>query len=698
MPPANRSKKRRRSSPRDEGFSLRGIETLFSKQLLRVIGILFLGASLWFAANSTDTIFKIARNLVSPKELITKQSPGLQPVAEQVTPTLQAPSNPITLPMVLILFAMLAGWLGLQLLARWRKRAEFQIISVFLIFISLLAVIRSFGWHVELNFSLLVLISAGLYFFGRHLSHTGTRINFLFTWGLFTLWWLLKILINGQKDQLTSFFVLAFLIFLSFHLILLFKGFAGRRVVSNYMEVIAIGINVGLYFVLISITILKFYGRMPLFFFTLSLSGIYVLSLLVMEFYRKPFRKAPFLIPALVLLSFLLPLLFWKNQVILLAGSLSLLLLFYSGQTKDQPSIIVSLGLVALMVLIFAKDLVFAYVPAAFMGGLAGNTTLFYKGLIPSLCISLVAFVDRRQLKHLDIRYSRKWFSRRRYRMLLKGVFLTGLYFGLFWLWQYSCFAICGFEEAGLISWFSFHCLFFIVAIPWLAARRSTFLPIAILVSVILTLVYPSLLSLQNVKLLDLYIRGVQSGLTVFPMHYVPSLLFLLFIAIVLQFATKAFKGSTIAKRIFLIYAVVMVLYLLISEMVLTGIFMQAESPLEISEIRSQLLGLPATLILFAGGLLLLTWGFIRQKQFGRALAMILLFLAAFKMIYLDLKSISLFTRVILLFATGSVFIALSIGYTRVRRAFRKKRKSVSRSRKPRFPQQEHPQSQNPES
>ncbi|NQV03188.1 MAG: hypothetical protein HQ542_11115 [Bacteroidia bacterium] len=689
MPSTSRSKKRRRSSSKDKGFSLRSVETLFSKQLMRVIGILFLGASLWFAANSTDTIFKIAKNLVSPNELITKQSPVSPSVTEQIIPPVQAPSSPITFPMVLILFAMLTGWLGLQLLTRWRKRAEFQIISVFLVFIALLAMIRSYGWQVELFFPLLIFIAVGLSFFGQHLSHTGTRINFLFTWGLFSLWWLLKIMINGQTDQLLSFFILASLIFLTFHLILLFKGFAGHRLLSNYMEVIAIGLNLGLYFALVSLTILKFYDKFPLFFFTFSLSVVYILSLLGMELSRKPFRKIPFLISALALLSLLLPLLFYENQVILLAGSLSVLLLFYSRQTKDQPSIIISLGLVALMILVFLKDIVFAYAPAAFMGGMTGNTSLLYKGLIAGFFISLVAFVDRRQLKDLTISYSRKWFSRRRYRMLLKIVFLVGLYSGLFWFWHYSWIAINGYEEVGLISWFSFLCLFFIVAIPWLSAQRSSILSLAILGSVIMTLVYPSLLSLQNVKLLDLYVRGVQSGLTLFPLHYVPAALFLIFIAIVLQYVGRAFKENTIAKRIFLIYAVVMILYIFISEMVLTGLFMNAESQLEVSEIRSQLLGLPTTMILFAGGLLLLIWGFFRQKRFGRTLAMILLFMAAFKLIYLDLKTISLFTRVILLFATGSVFIGLSLGYTRTRRAFRKKRASESRSRKPRFPQQE---------
>ncbi len=686
MTPAKQSKKRRHSSSHEDRFSLKSVETLFSKQLMRVIGILFLGASLWFAANSTDTIFKIAKNLISPKELIVKQGPASGLAMDQAVTVVPLPVAPITFPMVLITFAMMAGWLVLQLLARWKRRAEFQIISVFLVFIAILAMIHTYGWQVELIFSLLIVISSGLYFFGHHLSHNAIRIHFLFTWGLFALWWLLKIMINGQRDQLTSFFILASLIFLIFHLILLFRGFAGHKVMSHYFEVFTIISNLGFYFILITATILKVYGKQPVFSFALALSLLYILSILAMEYWGKSFRKLPFLMSALVLVSLLLPLLFWKSQVILLSGSLSMLLLFYSKQTKDQPTIIIALGLVVFMALVFTKELVFSYVPAAFTGGLVGNISLFYKGLIAGLFIALVAFVDRIQMKNLEIKFSRKWFSRRRYRMLLKGVFLAGLYFGLFFLWQYICISICGFEEVTLISWFAFHCLYCIISIPWLAGQKSSFLPVAILVSAILTIVYPSLLSLQNVKLLGLYVRGIPAGLSVFPLHYIPSGLFLIYIAIVLQNVGKAFKGSTMAKRIFLIYAIVMVLDVVISEMVLTGVAIRATSQLEANEIRNQLLHLPSTLILFGGGVITLTWGFVRQKRFGRTLAMILLFLAAFKLIYFDLRSISLFTRVILLFVAGSVFIGLSLGYTRARKAFRKKQKHLSRSITPRFP------------
>jgi len=678
-------KKRKRSSKQD-GFTLRSIESLFSRQLLKIIGVLFLGASLWFAASSSDTLYKIAKNLLSPTEMISGQgsppTPTDQQSQVQITPK---PASTISVLMILWLVLTLIGWLGLQWLTRWRKRAEFQIISVFLVFLVILVLIRSYGWHVELYFSLLILISAGLYYFGRHLSHNGTRINFIFTWGLFALWWLLKTMINSEREQLVPFFLFASLLFLTFHFILLFRGFVGHRVTSRYFEVGAIILNLFIYFAMIAVTLLKFYSSIPLFFFALGLSVVYLASLFLMAQLDRPFRNVPFLICTLILLSLLLPLLFRNNQIILLTGSLSILLMIYSKQTKDQPSIIIALGLVAVMLLVFSKDLLFRYLPAAFLGGLMDNSPLFYKGLVASLFIALVAYTDRRMLKKLDIKYSRKWFSRRRYMKLLKAVFLAALYAGLFWIWQYFWYARIHEEGIQFLSWFTFHCIFFIIAIPWLASLRSSFLSVAILFSTILTLIYPTLLSLQNITLLDHYIRDIPSALLTFTAHYVPAGFFLIFLAVVLQYAGKAFKENTLAKRIFLIYAVLMLLFVLISEMILFGVSIAAERPHDAIEIQKQLVGFPATLIMAAVGWILLTWGFITRKRFIRTLALILLVIAAFKLIYFDLKRIDLLTRVILLFVTGAVFMTASLVYNRVQRSFKKKRSHKSPSRKPKF-------------
>ena len=684
---AHRKRRQKKTSSR-EGISLRSLETLFSRHFLKLIGILFLGASLWFAASSADTLIRVAKTLVSPGDLISAPAGtgGLTAPVPAGAPSLQPAGSGI--PRVLLfLAAAFAGWLILQLLGRWRKRAEYQIISVFLVFVAVLAIVRTCGWKPELVFSFLLLITGGLWYFGRDLSHTGTRINFLFAWGFFALWWLVKILINLNTGLLPVFYLFASLFFMLFHAILLSGGFRGRKQLSGYFEIGAIVANLIFHVVLMSVTILKFHGPGPVFLFVLSLSVVYTVTLLGMVWAGKPFRKTPFLISAGVLLCCLLPLLFGRNQIILFSGSLALFLLFYSRQTKDQQAILASLALVAIMLLVFTKDILLTYVRYAFIGGLLGNTSLFCKGLIAGLFVPAVVYGVREFLKDLEIRFSRKWFVRKRYLKLLKGSFLACIYFLFFWVAQYLAYVLVRSEEIRYLSWFSFHCLWFLIAIPWLAHQKSSLLQTVFLTGLILTPVYPTLLTLGNIDLLNLYVQKAPVGLTIFPLHYITAILFLAFISMILRFGGRTFRGSPVAGRIYLVYAVVMILFVAITEMIYSGILLTARSQTEADELRQMLQRIPATLILFVSGGILLLWGFLRQKRFGRTLAMILLFLAAFKLIYYDLPALNLAARVVLLFLTGSLFIGLSLGYGTARKIFRKKtpqsRQHGSRSNSP---------------
>jgi len=647
------------------------MESIFSRHLLKVIGILFLGASLWFAANSADSLFRIYESLRSPSGIISPLDGPSRTLSQDPEDSFM---KEITFREMLWLIAAFAGWLGLQLLTRWRKRIEFQVISVFLVFLTLLVLIREFGWHENFVFPFLILVAAGIWFFGRHMSHIGTRINFFFTWGLFLFWWLLKIMINGDTSFLPGFFIFASLFFLSFHTILLLNGFKGRRALNNFIELVAIGLNVLFFYVSVALTILKFYGNIQLFLFTLTLSILYAGSLLLMEFLNRPFRKAPFLVAGMILLSLLLPLLFRQNQFILMTGSLALLLMFYSKQTKDQPSIIISLVLFTLMVLAYSKDQLFDYIPFLFLDGSPDETSMFLKGLISGIFVSLAAYTERKLLKGLEVQYSRKWFSRKRYLKLLKGIFLGGLYLVLLWIWQYLWLTVFRQGDLLYLSWFAYHCLFFAIAIPWLAYQRSSYLRGALLFSAMLTLLYPTLISIQNLRLLDQHLLGMGQGINFFPVHFIPAILFLCLLAILYRYAIRSYRKSIPGKRIVLVYIIIMVIFVSVSEMILIIVSSAADTSAHASMIMANLFRLPASMIVAAIGLILLIWGFVKQRIFSRTLALLLLFLVALKMALYDFENINLLTRVLLLFITGSVFIGLSLVYKRIQRTVRKDR------------------------
>jgi hypothetical protein len=678
MASGKKSKHRKSSSKREE-FSLRDVESLFSKHLLRIVGIVFLGASVWFAANTAGSLFRIMEELRDPAAIMVSPDAGSDALSTQ-EPTLQdlqqtqpTSPKPRVSSMLLLFFGLtFIGFIGLQLLMRWRKKSEYQIISVFLVFMALLLLIRRYSWNIELVFSLLILMAVGLFLFGRHLNHTGTRLNFAFTWVLLIFWWGIRVMIKADPDAIRMFFIFATLFFLVFHTIQILHGFAGRKKLSRYYELATIALNFLVYYAMMALTLLKLDAQLAIFFITLGMAAVYFITLVILEQMKHPIIRQPFIYIFILLCSLLFPLLFRSNQFILFTGSLSVLLMFYSRQTKNQPSIMVSLILAALMSLWYLKGLVLTYLPAALFGSLAGNTHLFWHGLIAGILVTAVIWTNRWLMKSMKITLSRKWFSRKRYRRALKILFLVSLYVVCFWIWQMLFFCCQPFDKGAFLSWFTYNMLFFIVAIPWLAKQKSSLRTGAIIIGIFSTLAYPTIVDYEIMQLLDKWTHGDRAG-QLFPFHYLASILFLFFLPIVLRYGQRSFKGNTLAKRIFLVYTVVMFLIIISSEMIFTMMAFKGLTSSDINEVRDQLLRLPESMVIAGVGLILLTWGFIRGKRFARTLAMILLLVAAGKVIYYDLPQIGLINRVLLLFAFGTILITISVMYNRMRSAARKK-------------------------
>ena len=358
----------------------------------------------------------------------------------------------------------------------------------------------------------------------------------------------------------------------------------------------------------------------------------------------------------------------------------------YARQTTNQPSIMASLVLTALMALWYLKALLLNYLPAAFFGSLAANGPLFWHGLVAGILVTMAIFTNRWLLKSMKITLSRKWFSRRRYRRAMKILFLGSLYVVLFWMDQYLFFLWSPYPQGAFVNWYAFHLLFFIVAIPWLAHQKSSLHTGTIVLGMVLTIAYPTIVVYENLQILDGWIDGEPPG-NLFLFHYLASVLFLIFLGVVLRYGQRSFKGKTWAKRFFLIYAVIMFLIVIIAEMVFTLMAVKGFSSGNLTEVQNQLFRLPVSVIIAAVGVFLLAWGFLRGKRFIRTLALILILLAAGKLIYYDLSRISLLNRVLLLFVFGTVLVGISVFYSKMYSVTRKKpgRRS-SRSSKGRSP------------
>lgn len=476
-------RKHRKSSQKSNEISMRSVESLFSKHLLRIAGVIFLGIALWFAANSAGPLLSLFQELRNPVALTTAPQPAAPQTEENqtnITATDITPTSPLAgAPrmsgwLFLFLGLILAGWIGLQLLTKWRRQSAYQEISVFLVFLALLLLIRRYSWNIEWVFSLLLVITAGLFFFGRHISHNGTRLNFVFAWGLLLMWWGIQVLIKSRPDALTAFFVFATLFFIAFHVIQLFHGFSGGKKWYRWFEPGSVFLNFLIYYGMMVVTLVKLHNPLSLFWVTGALGLWYFGTMWFIGSRHHPIPKFPFIYILILLGSLLLPLLFRFNQFILFTGSLSVLLLFYTRESKNQYPVLVSLGLTILMVLWYLKGVLLSYLPAALVGGLAHNLPLFYHGLVAGILVTGVLWINRWMLHNVQIKLSRKWFSKRRYRRILKVMFLGSLYIVAFWIFQFLFIGWNPSPQGSFLSWFFFNLIFFLIAIPWLAYQHSS--------------------------------------------------------------------------------------------------------------------------------------------------------------------------------------------------------------------------------
>lgn len=189
-----RRKKRLEDSGKKNLFAK--IESLISKYLLRVIGIIFVLASIWYAASSADKLLSLVKGF-SGKESVIQPAPGTVATlpAAPVTPV---GSQGITGMMVVWGLAISVLIIILFLLANRTRRKEIGRLSVLIFYAGTLLLAGKYGWQVHLLFPLVLLFSLMLLLNCRRLKSTlAFKINVLMAWAFFGIWWGLKIVLGG---------------------------------------------------------------------------------------------------------------------------------------------------------------------------------------------------------------------------------------------------------------------------------------------------------------------------------------------------------------------------------------------------------------------------------------------------------------------------------------------------------------------
>jgi len=188
----------------------------------------------------------------------------------------------------------------------------------------------------------------------------------------------------------------------------------------------------------------------------------------------------------------------------------------------------------------------------------------------------------------------------------------------------------------------------------------------------VLTGLYPTIVSFQTINGLNFLLMREPGSEAFLTIHYLGSLLFIVYLMIIALYSSKAFRNNSLSRRLILLYIVVTGMFTVVLEIFVTYVWTMGNSPMDIQVIQKQVSGLPVSMVMAFTGFLLLIMGLIRNRQFTRIAGLFLVLLTAGKLIVYDQTMVSDTTRVILFFLAGTAFIGLSVGYRSLVRKFNK--------------------------
>jgi hypothetical protein len=687
---SKRSSKRRHSGHSRKPNPYRSLEDLILKQLLKVFGIIFFIAVVAVSLNSLDRIRNIAGQLSSHKTSSQQAvTPGNVQAAAPEQNKVVVPEEDLssdTLMLTLLMLVLVFSFTALILFAVKFKRKEIPRITVIIFYVISLLLARKYGWQPHILFPAVLAYSALLLYSGKELhSMVAVKWNFLLCIAFFSAWWLLRLVLPGNPSQLIVFLLYGSLIFL-FHLyVSATGGFAGRNRFSDYTENGLIATNIFLFYLAGMVSFIR--TGLSGYSWILSLGISFSVLALLYWLERSERRPQPssYVLPVMVILSLILPVIFPQNAIVLFFATFSVLLLTFAKYSGNRLSVILAIASIAVMLMAYVKDWIFQYVPAAFLGNVLDNRSLMIKGLVAGLVIFPVMMINGRLVRKLHVDFSKDWFSRSTYQRIFKGLNLIVLYLSGYWVVNYFIMVLSASSDMNFMSWFAYNCAFFLVTIPSIAAQKSKFLTQAAGFAIFFSLAYPTLIHVTNVNIRNELLIHEHLDRIAFWFHYPVVILFIAEIILLSAYLSKAFESQAMIRKIFSIYLLVMILFILLSEYDHLSIWFGMKKGVTVEEIILANRALPYTIILIIFSLALLGYGLFARNSLLRVAGLAALLATLGKILYIDIRTVGGTTRSVLLFAVGTIVLVISFMYPRMKRYFRHaehQRKGMSRHRR----------------
>ncbi len=675
-----RHQRRHRTKHSSKPNPYRRIESLISKHLLKVIGFIFILAVAGYSVSSLGKLKGIVKQFSSHEKVMqTVQSPAAVQVGGEKITTAATFKTADVQTMIILGCIITVLFAALLLFSVRIHRKEIPRIAGTAFYVIALLMAGKYGWQIHVLFPMIFVFSALIFYSGIKLgSMVAGKWNFLVCWGFFLIWWVMRMILGGDAGLLWSFFLYGSLFYLLFLYMGAYGQFKGRHKFSNYTEIGLIIANLTVFYLMGIVSLIKFRQMEYAWIFSLGLVAVNFSMLVLASNADKKLQSGPYVFPAMIILSLIIPFYFPASAILLFLAIASCLLLFYSKYSGDKVAVITALLSMALMLLVYFKDWVFQYLPAAFLGNVLDNPGMMTKGLVAGLVIFPVMIINSRLMKRLHVGFSKEWFSRRSYQSLFKGVNLIVLYLSGFWIVNYVVLVWSKNPDLNFMSWFGYNCLFFLITIPALVSQQSKFIAPAIGFAMFFSLAYPSLIHFTTLDLRNELLLHEHLSRLGFWFHYPVVLLFVAEIIMLEAYMKKAFETNALLVRVFTFYLLFMGLFILLSEYDHFSIWTGLRRGITIEEIALADRVIPYTFLLLAYSSLILVIGMAIRNRLLRAAGLIFLLGTLVKILYIDLRALSGTTRSAVLFAVGIIVLTLSFMYPRLKRYFRHREHETS--------------------
>lgn len=555
----------------------------------------------------------------------------------------------------------------------WKmKLASLQVIILLLFYIALLFITNNYQWHYYPDFLYLLFFSGLVLAVGLGSGKlVPVYLQAFLCILLVAIFWIRRIMMRDSADLVATYIIISSLFYATFFISGLVINLSKRHVIYELASALLLLVNTFFYWITV-LLVLKKYGHA-------ELSGVFTLLLVLFNgtllllsprFNPGLFRN-PYVFVTLFLISMILPLWAQQNYVILSASVFSVLLIYYAKSGKNLSALVLSIGLVALAVLMLFYKWVLFWFPGLYAGAFPDDAGLFYSGFQAGLFTIFALFFNHLEVKKLEMTVG-DWFSRRRYRLILKILLIIVVYITGFWCWQYLSSLFFPSTEAMLLFGYYYTCLYLLILVLLLARQRSSLLLPVYAISALILVAYPPLINYSVVAVRDMGLMNGSSSCFIAHFFFLPviaGLILLLYSGLKKIWEKK--RKRIPGLRIFII-ALVLPIILLEYDQFTIGLGYNGNAKISDMVMRNH--HLPWSVVLLLVSLVLIGVGIVRKHRYIPQISVVLLLAAVAKILVYDFAFLGETGRIAVLFILGGFLIAFSFFYSRFRRMVSEKK------------------------